>query len=176
RRVPCQQLQGQLRLMKILIGSRIRHIMGWTRRQRLLLLCTIGAVVVAITGTVLYANGGVFTYTIDDPYIHLVLARSLAGGHYGYNPGEFSSPSSSILFPFLLIPFVLVGAGTYGPLIMNTIAMLLSVDVLHRWLTDELNADGPTAGVLTLTIAFGLNIVGLVFTGMEHSLQVLLGL
>ena len=51
-----------------------------SRPRRLLfaLLAPLAAVVVALTGLVLYVNGGIFTYTIDDPYIHLVLARSIA--------------------------------------------------------------------------------------------------
>lgn len=41
-------------------------------------------------------------YTLDDPYIHLSLAENLLRGHYGVNLDEVASPSSSILYPFLL--------------------------------------------------------------------------
>ena len=50
-------------------------------------------------------NEGLFTYTLDDPYIHLRLAENISQGHYGINPSEYSAPSSSILWPFLLVPF-----------------------------------------------------------------------
>ena len=32
-------------------------------------------------------------YSLDDPYIHLALARQILHGHYGINPGEFAAPS-----------------------------------------------------------------------------------
>ncbi|HKL20996.1 MAG TPA: hypothetical protein VJ904_04275 [Tichowtungia sp.] len=56
-------------------------------------------------GSILYLNGGVFTYSLDDAYIHLSLAEQIHHGHYGINAGEYSSPSSSVLCPFLLAPF-----------------------------------------------------------------------
>ena len=54
--------------------------------------------------TILFSNN-FFTYTLDDPYIHLELAKNIFGGNHGINITEFSAPSSSIIFPFLLAPF-----------------------------------------------------------------------
>mgnify|MGYP001017862235 CR=1 FL=1 len=45
---------------------------------------------------------GFFFYTLDDPYIHLALAENILRGHYGINLDEPSSPSSSIVYPFLV--------------------------------------------------------------------------
>ena len=50
-------------------------------------------------------NNGLLVYTLDDPYIHLSLAQQILKGHYGINAGEFSAPSSTILWPFILAPF-----------------------------------------------------------------------
>ena len=47
-------------------------------------------------------SDGEFTYTLDDPYIHLALAKNIWMGNYGINMTELSAPSSSILWPFLL--------------------------------------------------------------------------
>ena len=49
----------------------------------------------------------------DAPYTHLALAEQIRHGTYGLNPGEPSAPSSTILFPFLLVP--LLPLGQYGP-------------------------------------------------------------
>ena len=35
-------------------------------------------------------TGGSVVYMLDDAYIHLALARNLASGTYGINPGEVS--------------------------------------------------------------------------------------
>ena len=60
---------------------------------------------------------GHLVYTLDDPYIHLAVAESILEGGYGINTGEYASPSSSILWPFLLTVPVALGVGPYGPLI-----------------------------------------------------------
>jgi hypothetical protein len=101
--------------------------------ERLTLLIAILASVAAVGASILILNHGVFTYTFDDAYIHLVLARSLTIGHYGFNLSEFSSPASSILFPVLLVPFVRAGAGSAAPLLINTVALLATAYRLHRW-------------------------------------------
>jgi len=85
------------------------------------------AVVLALLWAILHRNGGVFTYTLDDPYIHLALAEKIAQGHYGINSGEASAPSSSIVWPFLLAPGARPAWGTYLPLALNTIFCGLAV-------------------------------------------------
>jgi len=143
--------------------------------HRCWVLALVGAIVLAEFLLILYLNKGVFTYALDDPYIHLVLARSLATGHYGFNPGEASSPSSSILFPFLLVPFVRIGLGTVAPLIINTVALLMTTYLLHRWLTDEMGATGFMSSMLTLTFVLTCSLVNMVFVGLEHSVQLMIG-
>lgn len=145
------------------------------RHQRLSIVFVAAAFVLCQLAFILDLNHSILTYALDDPYIHLVLARSIAAGHYGFNPTEFSSPSSSIAWPFLLAPFVWIGIGTIAPAIINTIALLLTTYLLHLWLTDEMGADGLAASVLTVAIVVGSNLVNMVFVGMEHSLQILLG-
>src|SRR3954471_11916641 len=64
--------------------------------------------VLGIIAGMLALPHGRLGYTLDDPYIHLALAERIALGHYGINLGEVTAPSSSILWPFLLLP----GVGT----------------------------------------------------------------
>lgn len=126
---------------------------------------------------ILILNDGRFGYTLDDAYIHLSLAEGLAQGHYGVNPGEVASPSSSILWPFLLIPLAGTEAHAYVPLLWNVVFALLTAAVLQAVagrVLDRRLARARAALAAVLTVA--LNTVGLAFTGMEHSLQVFLAL
>jgi hypothetical protein len=130
---------------------------------------------------VILFNSGPFMYSLDDPYIHLRMAQNIAHGTYGLNPGEPSSPSSSILWPFLLAPFAAADVDQFVPLAVNCLAALLSIPFLWRLLTDALGEpkDAPARRkyiLLTVFLGLGFNLVGLAFTGMEHSLQVLLTL
>lgn len=133
---------------------------------------------------ILDRNHGVFTYTLDDPYIHLALAENLAHGHYGINPGEPSSPSSSILWPFLLAPFARQAWGQYIPLILNTLFCGLSAWLIGRvvdgwaW-TRQASPAAPAwwwRFVFAVALMLLANLAGLTFVGMEHGLQVLLSL
>lgn len=137
-------------------------------------------------------NGGAFTYSLDDPYIHLALAESLAHGHYGINPGEFSSPSSSVLWPFLLTPFTHFSWIGFAPLWLNLLAgvgaSLLFAAIVARYpvpvadrtsFSDRrprwwLNQEAILRVLAVVALVFTGNLVGLTFTGMEHTLQVLL--
>jgi len=130
---------------------------------------------------VMLLNDGVFTYALDDPYIHLAVAENLANtGLYGVNPSEVSAPCSSPLWPFLMVPFAGLQWFEYAPLLLNTAAGFLTCMILigrvrriippvpDDWKGTLLRA-ALVGGALIAT-----NVIGVVFTGMEHSLQVLL--
>jgi hypothetical protein len=147
-----------------------------------------GVVVVALlmmAGFELWAiltlNHGLLLYALDDTYIHLGFAARLHEGHFGINAGESSSPSSSILWPFLLAPFGGSLQFEWVPLILNLLAALGTAVTIPRLSALVLGpaASGPGAllhAVLGVLLLFLFNTVGLVFVGMEHSLQVLLAL
>lgn len=120
-------------------------------------------------------TGGRLIYSIDDPYIHLALAERLRDGFYGINPGEPAAPSSSILFPFLLVPLIATPLGALVPLLINAAATLGAVLIVARlW---EAAGAGPRAMlVLSVATALAFNWIGLAFTGLEHSLHVLASL
>ena len=126
---------------------------------------------------ILWTTQGNFTYTLDDPYIHLALAENLGRfGHYGLNLEEYSSPSSSILWPLLLVPLLAIGLGASGPLILNVLFAVGSVLVIHRIVVDSAKSSRPAAEiswVWALLIFFVVNGFGVIFTGMEHSLHIL---
>ena len=141
-------------------------------------LLALAALLALMAGAIAAAAGGLF-YTLDDPYIHLALAENIARGHYGINLSEPSSPSSSILFPFLLAAFVPAGLDEHAPLLINALAVLATLPVLARILAAHCLAGTGLAGAapaIALFLLVALNGVGVAFTGMEHSLHILVGL
>lgn len=129
--------------------------------------------------TVWHGTHGHFTYSLDDPYIHLALAEQLAHGHYGINAIEVSSPSSSVLWPFLLVLFSGSRFHPYTPLIWNLLAGLGSAALIGVAIADWRTRQPMGSGRRYLTVPALLltgNLVGLTFLGMEHGLQVLLAI
>ena len=125
---------------------------------------------------ILKLNNGLFIYTLDDPYIHMALAEKIKLWHYGINTNEFSAPSSSILWPFILAPFSFY---EYSPLLINIICAIATVFVISKIFELSLNTGDKRinnlfSSIIIILFVLATNIVGLIFTGMEHSLQVLL--
>ncbi len=122
---------------------------------------------------ILRINGGTFSYALDDPYIHLALAENIARGHYGINSNEYSAPSSSILWPFLLAPF---SSSQLSPLLFNILFSIVFIYFFYQYLNylfpfkEELFS--LFKGIILILSIFCFNLVGLVFVGMEHPLQV----
>jgi hypothetical protein len=132
-----------------------------------LLLCALEVL------AILHTNDGSFFYSLDDPYIHLALAEEIFNGNYGVNPHEVCAPSSSILWPFLLVPFAPFSFFVFVPLVYNILSALGSILLLHNLVERSLRRCPLW---LLCSLIVGLNLVGLAFTGMEHSLHVMLSL
>lgn len=126
-----------------------------------------------------YANDHHFFFALDDPYIHLALAKSIGHGFYGINLGEPASPSSSIVWPLLLVPFAAKSWGALAALALNVIAGVAAAVVLGiavaEWPEAERGRDESLRRYLSVGfLVFIGNLVGLTFLGMEHTLQVFL--
>ncbi|MCH8852657.1 MAG: hypothetical protein IID41_08380 [Planctomycetes bacterium] len=124
-------------------------------------------------------NSGHFTYTLDDAYIHLALSENIHNGHYGINSNEFSSPSSSILWPFLLSPLASAQYAHLLPLFINLLSAVGTVfcfcAILNRAiLAESARTKSIIMSIFVILLILGTNTIGLVFTGMEHSMQLLL--
>lgn len=127
----------------------------------------------------LWLTRGNLVYGVDDAYVHLALAERLAHGLYGLNPHEFCAPSSSIVWPFLL----LIGVGTswhvYVPLALNWICGLGTAYMVGRcvdewpWEREGRFASGKRA-ITTILFVLGFNLLGITYLGLEHMLQILL--
>lgn len=117
---------------------------------------------------------GVFLYTLDDPYIHLALAESILQGGYGINAGEYASPSSSILYPFLLALGLLAGGGDWTPLLLAAPFSLAATWMIAGFAAAALagRMSRPVALLMGPAIGFATNAFALPLTGMEHSIHV----
>jgi hypothetical protein len=142
----------------------------------------IGVLLIGILAellAILRLNSGHFTYTLDDPYIHIALAQRIREGFYGINPGEPCAPASSIAWPFLLAPAATLPGFRLLPFALNLVAAVGTVVVYRKVLAVVLGtamsfSRSVLIAVGSLLLILLTNLVGLVFTGMEHSLQVLL--
>lgn len=128
---------------------------------------------------ILQLNDGHFVYTLDDPYIHLALAENIHNGHYGVNSNEYSAPSSSILWPFVLAPLSSTTHAEYIPLLINILAAIGTAYLYWKILNRSLRDGNAQRKVLLVSFCLILlilatNVIGLIFTGMEHSVQLLL--
>jgi hypothetical protein len=138
----------------------------------------LGAWLLPIVLGILVFNNGHFVYTLDDAYIHLAMSEGIHAGGYGINPTEHASASSSILFPYLLAWASPYPFHEYVPFALNVAALVVTV-ILFRTFFTEIGMDRSprcrfAATVLAAALPIALNLVGLVFMGMEHSLQVML--
>ncbi len=150
------------------------------RRWRSLPLALAALLFALQCAAILDLNGGRLTYSLDDAYIHLAVAESIARGHYGIHPREPSAPSSSILWPLLLAPGAFTPVHELLPLVLNLAALLVALELLSRLLRccrlhRVAGGEVFAAGLLSILV-LTLNLTGLVLTGMEHSLQVALAL
>lgn len=138
----------------------------------------LGAIVLCVlysAGVMMWASPVSF-YTLDDPYIHMALAENIARGEFGVNLGEVSNPSSSVLWPWILAAFEKIGLLLWAPLLINIACFVMSVRVILRFSLKRLVPEGrsATSALIALGLCFlAFNLFGVIFTGMEHSLHVL---
>lgn len=131
----------------------------------------------AETVAILTRTGGHLTYTLDDAYVHLALAESIAHGHYGLSPHEACAPASSVLWPVWLALFARWSVLEWVPLLTNLALGTASLVAVGHCAALALSG-APTrlarraATGCTLLFVPAANLVGLTFTGMEHVLQV----
>lgn len=145
------------------------------RRFQLGSIGILGAGLALLILTIMRWSEGVMGYSLDDPYIHLSLAENLLRGHYGINPGENASPSSSIIYPFIMAAGLATGLGDLTPLFVNIIGIALCVWTLAGMLWDALPEKGaarvPLSLVALVTMMLAINAFALPITGMEHTLH-----
>ena len=119
-----------------------------------------------------------FIYGLDDPYIHLALSERITRGEYGINPGEIASPSSSVIYPFLLTLGFYLNIPEAFPFWLSLISMAGALWMVAGFIWDRVAENGtpPSHWFIILGgvgIVFSLNAPTFPMIGMEHPLHIL---
>src|SRR5258708_7067351 len=142
----------------------------------LLTACVIllGSVAVLFRAS-LELTGGHLVYTLDDPYIHMAMARSFAEhGVWGITAHGFTSSTSSPIWTFIIAAaFRILGVHDWIPLALNVILGLALMVTAHLILKHYEISGISSLISLTAIIVFA-TVPALVFTGMEHVLQLII--
>lgn len=120
-------------------------------------------------------NEGHLIYAVDDPYIHMAIAKNFSQhGVWGVTRYEFSSSSSSLLWTLLLSAiYFIFGVNEFSPFILNVIfttAIIFSVYTIFI----KYKLPPSYIFVFLLGIIFITPFPALIFIGMEHTLHVLI--
>jgi len=134
---------------------------------------TIGVLFLIITTR----TGGYNIYLLDDPYIHMAMAKNLSqSGTWGINAHQFSSSSSSLLWTLLLAcAYAAFGVNEITPFLLNLAAATLVVFVTYAVLRRQKpELPQPYIFVALLLVVYSIELPSLVFCGMETTLHVML--
>lgn len=114
-------------------------------------------------------------YDLDDPYIHMAMAKNLLQhGVWGVTKYGFSSSSSSLLQTLLLcVIYLLFGVNEISPLIFNVIFATLIVWTVYALLRRHKLAPFYTFAVL-LSIIYVTPLPAVTLSGMEHIVHTLI--
>lgn len=132
----------------------------------------------AITAAVLCASYRAadhhFVFALDDPYIAMAMAKSLAiHGIWGITRFEFTSSSSSPLFTLILaLLYRLTGVHAATSLAVSWAAGAAAIYQADRFLTEHLRQRARTLTLTIFVLAAPLFVIGLL--GMEHTLHLVL--
>lgn len=137
-------------------------------------IAVFGAAWAATTLLLLKATDGHLVYALDDPYIHMAIARNLAQhGTWGVHADAFASASSSPLWTATLaLAFAVVGVHDALPLLLNLVCAIVALLIAGRRMSLHGIDTVPRTAILIGVILF-TPLAGLVWLGMEHSMMVL---
>jgi hypothetical protein len=117
---------------------------------------------------------GHLTYALDDPYIHMAMAKNLAEhGVWGVTRYGFTAASSSPLWTLgLAILFRVLGPREWLPFVLDALAAAAILVLLHESLARR--GAGPLARLgWTLAVLAMTPLTSLVFCGLEHLVHLL---
>lgn len=138
-----------------------------------LLLLAVGV----LFGLATSRTAGHLVYGLDDSYIHMAMAKNFSqSGVWGVTSQAFSASSSSPLWVLTLAAtYLLFGVNQASPFLLNLLSAALVVVALYLILADGGAAESRShVFIALLSVAFAIELPSLVFTGMEHALQILL--
>lgn len=133
------------------------------------------AIVSALLFLSLEKNDGHIVYALDDPYIHMAMAKNFAEhGVWGVTKYGFTSSTSSPLYTLLLSAlYFIFGVNEITPLILNILFAIILLTVVYLILRRYKIEYFYNLIVLISLIIF-TPLPTLVFVGMEHIIQIIL--
>jgi hypothetical protein len=151
---------------------------AWLRLYRISALSYV-ALVAAMLGLSLLLNEDTLVYSLDDPYIHLALARTWLRSHsVGISPGQFAPASSSPLWTLILVCLsACFGLHDGLPLLLNVLLSIAALRVFwwgRAQLRGREHDDERHWPMIALALPVLLNLPGLTLCAMEHVLHALL--
>lgn len=138
-----------------------------------LALGLLGALVGWALHRALALTGGHFAYALDDPYIHMAIAKNLVRhGVWGTTPASFNSASSSPIWTLILAAsYRLFGVNETAPLVLNLLFAALSLAAIAQVFRKFSPSPLAMAGLLAAEIVC-VPMVPVVLCGLEHLLHV----
>jgi hypothetical protein len=135
----------------------------------------LSLIVITLLSLSVKQNEGHLVYALDDPYIHMAMAKNMARhGVWGVTRHAFSPASSSILWTLILsLCYFIFGTGETIPLVLNFIFALLVLVLAHRILNQSKLAR-PYKFLLLLCLVLFTPLPVVIFVGMEHAAQILI--
>jgi len=127
--------------------------------------------VVLLLRAALAHTHGTLVYALDDAYIHMAVARSLAEhGVWGVTRYAFTACTSSLVWPLLLAAVdVVLGVRDATPLVLNLLAAAAALLLADRLLSGIPVATRAAALVAVVLLT---PLPTLVMAGMEHTLHI----
>jgi len=118
-------------------------------------------------------NDSHLIYALDDPYIHMSIAKNLIKyGVWGINKYEFVSVSSSPFWTILLsIIYLIFGVKDYIPFVLNII--IANLIIIYTYLIlKKFKISNLLTFITLILIIFITPMPTLIFIGMEHLLHI----
>jgi hypothetical protein len=138
----------------------------------------VGIVIIAFAASLRHTNGHL-VYALDDPYIHMAMARNFAlHGVWGVTSSHFTSSSSSLLWTAgVAALFRAFGIHESIPLLLN---VALGISLLWLILRCVTRSSTPFSNAYLFMALTGITLAAplpaLVFVGQEHILHSLVNL
>ena len=147
-------------------------------RRHYPIIIAIGIFCATLIGCLVFSvrqNQEHLIYALDDPYIHMAIAKNFAQhGIWGITRFEFSSSSSSLLWVILLsLVYFLFGINELAPFILNVV-FAVAIFVLSYMLFRRYRIRSFIIFVGLTAMMFLTSLFSLIFCGQEHTLHLLI--
>lgn len=147
-------------------------IKNWPLTISLTLFLVLTSILLLVS---LKQNQGNFVYSLDDAYIHMAMAKNyFQYGIWGITRYEFTSTSSSLLWMLLISTFYRIfGVNAFIPFIINVIFAVATITLVYYIFT-KFNISKYYIFLILTAIILLTPFPAIIFSGMEHMLQIFL--